>query len=157
MVHEPTDADPEPVAATLDDNILLVEVLRSGIASGRWERDSVLPGLNTQHFEKDIDDNGHIDFVYASSNLRAAMYSIDVIDDWYEVKRMAGRITPAIATTTGCVSGLVCIELIKYVQELSKINASIADSPDAAQVLGRFRNAFLSLAEPCKHLSIGLR
>lgn len=61
-------------------------------------------------FEKDDDHNGHIDFITAASNLRAKMYSIEPADR-LKTKRIAGRIIPAIATSTAAVSGLVRLSL----------------------------------------------
>lgn len=81
-------------------------------------------------FEKDIDSNGHIDFIHASSNLRASMYSIDQ-SDRLQVKKISGKIIPAIATTTSCVAGLVSIELVKIVQ--------------GDWELSNFKNLFLNL------------
>ncbi|XP_078589545.1 ubiquitin-like modifier-activating enzyme 6 [Branchiostoma floridae x Branchiostoma japonicum] len=83
-------------------------------------------------FEKDDDSNGHIDFITACSNLRARMYSIEEADR-LKTKRIAGRIVPAIATTTAAVAGLVSIELVKVV----------LGSP-----LEHYRNCFLNLALP---------
>eukprot|EP00045_Choanoeca_perplexa_P015807 m.204527 g.204527 ORF g.204527 m.204527 type:complete len:990 (+) comp17087_c0_seq30:117-3086(+) len=83
-------------------------------------------------FEKDDDANGHIDFITATSNLRAAMYSIPSADR-VTTKRIAGNIIPAIATTTACVSGLVCCELLKYLTR-PKLEA--------------YRNCFINLAMP---------
>lgn len=62
--------------------------------------------MSPVQFEKDDDSNGHIDFITAASNLRAKMYSIEPADR-FKTKRVAGRIVPAIATTTAAVSGLV--------------------------------------------------
>ena len=65
-------------------------------------------------FEKDDDSNGHIDFITSASNLRASMYSIEHADR-FKTKRIAGRIVPAIATTTAAVSGLVSIAIITVI------------------------------------------
>ncbi|KAM7543298.1 hypothetical protein Aperf_G00000013701 [Anoplocephala perfoliata] len=65
-------------------------------------------------FDKDNEEDSHVDFIAAAANLRALMYGLPVTDR-YEVKRIAGRIIPAIATTTATVAGLVTIEMLKYV------------------------------------------
>lgn len=83
-------------------------------------------------FEKDDDHNGHIDFITAASNLRAKMYSIEPADR-LKTKRIAGRIIPAIATSTAAVSGLVALEMIKVA----------GDYPFEA-----YKNCFLNLAIP---------
>eukprot|EP00796_Vickermania_ingenoplastis_P005332 gene5332-3831_t len=66
-------------------------------------------------FEKDDDQNFHIDFVAAASNLRAGNYAIP-LQDKMKVKLVAGKIIPAIATTTSAVTGLSLIELLKVLQ-----------------------------------------
>lgn len=66
-------------------------------------------------FEKDDDQNFHIDFVAAASNLRALNYAIPP-QDKMKVKLVAGKIIPAIATTTSAVTGLSLIELFKVLQ-----------------------------------------
>jgi ubiquitin-activating enzyme E1 len=66
-----------------------------------------------QIFEKDDDTNYHIKWIMSASNLRAMNYSIEPID-FYTTKGIAGRIIPAVATTTSIVSGLITIEFIKY-------------------------------------------
>jgi ubiquitin-activating enzyme E1 len=72
-------------------------------------------------FEKDDDTNHHIDFITSVSNLRASIYSIPVIDK-FKTKGIAGKIIPAIATTTSLVSGLVSIELYKIILKNNFIN-----------------------------------
>jgi len=57
-------------------------------------------------FEKDDDTNFHINLIFAASNLRASIYNI-ARPDRATTKLIAGKIIPAIATTTSVVAGLV--------------------------------------------------
>lgn len=66
-------------------------------------------------FEKDDDNNLHMDFIVACSNLRATNYSIQTADR-HTSKLIAGKIIPAIATATSVVSGLACLEVYKHAQ-----------------------------------------
>ncbi|XP_075015403.1 ubiquitin-like modifier-activating enzyme 7 isoform X2 [Calonectris borealis] len=71
-----------------------------------------VPLMEPIHFEKD--NNIHVDFITAASNLRAENYGIPAAD-WLTSKRIAGRIVPAIITTTAAVAGLACLEVYKLV------------------------------------------
>lgn len=63
-------------------------------------------------FEKDDPKNWHIEFMGGVSNLRARNYHIQEADN-FKIKIIAGKIIPAIATTTAMVVGAVGIEIIK--------------------------------------------
>jgi molybdopterin/thiamine biosynthesis adenylyltransferase len=86
--------------------------------------------FKTSVFEKDDDSNFHVDFVYSCANLRATNYKIKNQSRLF-IKGIAGRIVPAIATTTGVVSGLATLEMIKMALGIKK-----------------YKNYFLNLALP---------
>ena len=61
------------------------------------------------------DLNFHIDFIASAANVRAVNYSIPQTTR-HEAKMIAGRIIPAMSTTTACITGLVMLEMLKVVQ-----------------------------------------
>jgi len=87
--------------------------------------------INAQVFEKDNDTNYHIKWVTSASNLRALNYEIIPVD-FYTTKGIAGKIIPAISTTTSVVAGLIIIEMLKYLEQVP---------------LEKYKSTFVNLAD----------
>ncbi|KAF4756285.1 hypothetical protein FOZ63_027267 [Perkinsus olseni] len=104
-------------------------------------RDNLQKRITPAEFEKDDDTNFHIDFIAASANLRARNYKINEADR-NKVKMIAGKIIPAIATTTAMVTGMVSCELLKVLMDEGK-----------KYDIERYKNSFVNLALPTWILS----
>ncbi|KAG9246647.1 hypothetical protein BJ878DRAFT_269861 [Calycina marina] len=63
----------------------------------------------------DKDDIDTLDFVTATSNIRSEIFKIEK-QSRFEVKKMAGNIIPAIATTNAIVAGLCVLEAFKVLK-----------------------------------------
>ena len=88
--------------------------------------------VKAEEFEKDQDSNFHIDFMHALGNCRSLNYKLEPME-WLQVKLKAGRIVPAMATTTSAIAGLQALELVKVLKGVRKED---------------FRSSFLNLAVP---------
>ena len=71
------------------------------------------PPLLVIDFDKDLEP--HMRAVASCSNLRARNYAIPEAD-LHTSRGIAGRIVPAIATTTALVTGFICLEIYKILQ-----------------------------------------
>lgn len=107
-----------------------LESLKAGLAEN--------PGLAVEpaEFEKDADWNFHIDFITAASNLRGWNYRMKPASR-HKSKMIAGKIIPALATTTAAVTGLVMIEMLKVLQPGKKVEA-FKDSSNSLGINGYF-------------------
>ena len=124
------DNEPDPNAnGGMDDNEQL-EVMAKSLPQPKTLGGFKLEGVE---FEKDDDTNFHIDFITAASNLRAENYKIQTADR-HKTKFVAGKIIPAIATTTALVTGLVVLELYKII--------------DGKTDIEQYKNGFINLALP---------
>lgn len=89
--------------------------------------------ITPQEFDKDSETNYHIDFIYCVANLRALNYNIKPVDK-LTAKGIAGKIIPALATTTSVIAGLVTIEIIKYISNITNLE--------------KYKNSYINLALP---------
>ncbi len=100
---------------------------------------NIKPVIFPQEFEKDNDKNFHIEFISSLANCRASNYKLEPMD-WMTVKLKAGRIVPALATTTASIAGLQTIELCKMINQ-NKVE-------DMKNAFLNFAVPYLTLSEP---------
>lgn len=98
--------------------------------SGRW----------IQPIEFDKDNDIHARFVASCANLRADTFGIPRIE-LAEARRIAGRIIPAMVTTTAIVAGIQLLELTKVLLLLRSTGGA---KPEAGHI-DLFRDTFVDL------------
>jgi len=122
------DENDDTIEGGLDDDIIIAEHIKylEGIELNPSYK------INIVEFEKDDDTNHHIDFISACANLRARNYKIDE-GTRHRVKMIAGKIIPAIATSTALIIGTCGMEMIKMFLGIE---------------VSQRRNSFVNLAIP---------
>ncbi|KAK4762426.1 hypothetical protein SAY86_008194 [Trapa natans] len=118
-------------SASIDDAAAISELLNKLELCQK----NLSPGFRMKpiQFEKDDDTNYHMDMIAGLANMRARNYSIPEVDK-LKAKFIAGRIIPAIATSTAMATGFVCLELYKVL--------------DGGHKLEDYRNTFVNLGLP---------
>lgn len=102
-------------AETCDDDEQYIASMEGKLSSMPPPAKKSFKQLNIVDFEKDDDNNFHIDFIHAAANLRALSHGIDQVDR-LQCRLIAGRIIPAMITTTALVAGLSSLEMYKLNQ-----------------------------------------
>ena len=101
--------------------------------------------IKPEIFEKDNELNNHVNFIHACSNLRARNYHIEECDK-IKVKLIAGKIIPAISSTTSAITGFVAsqiytllysnkIELFKEIRFNTATNSYFISQPQ--KIIGK--------------------
>eukprot|EP01006_Ploeotia_vitrea_P033261 TRINITY_DN65408_c0_g1_i2.p1 TRINITY_DN65408_c0_g1~~TRINITY_DN65408_c0_g1_i2.p1 ORF type:complete len:769 (+),score=121.28 TRINITY_DN65408_c0_g1_i2:784-3090(+) len=124
--------EPDPATSSRDSGAILGLLPAATALSGEKFK------MNPIEFEKDDDTNYHMTFIAACANLRARNYKIPEADK-SRVKQIAGRIIPAMVTTTALVTGLVCFEWYKIIQD---------DGGAGQKPMDAYKNGFLNIALP---------
>ncbi|XP_070594990.1 ubiquitin-like modifier-activating enzyme 7 isoform X2 [Erythrolamprus reginae] len=130
-VQIPVTDEEIPTLPSASNQTTLVE-LKQELGHLREELRGLLSdSMESLQYEKDKDS--HSEFITHAANLRAENYGISPVDK-FQAKKIAGRIVPAIATTTAAVAGLTCLELYKLVWQHKDLSS--------------YRHGFLQLSEP---------
>ena len=89
------------------------------------------------HYKKDTSDINQIDFIYFASNLRANNYNIENLDK-FKNKIIAGKIMPALITSTSSIAGLLALQLYVLAQNSNCLNfrTGVIDLADNTLALG---------------------
>lgn len=110
-----------------DNKILSLKNYFNNYNIQKIEKNKIIP----EKFEKDNDSNNHVFFVNLCTNLRAENYRIPKSDE-QNTKMIAGRIVPAIASTTATITGFACMQLYPLInsEDINSIKNLCFNSSD---------------------------
>jgi ubiquitin-activating enzyme E1 len=92
------------------------------IDMGNLIKKRIIENSLLEDFDKDSINLSHVEFLTILTNIRNSIYSIEIIDE-FTVKGIAGKIIPALCSTTSVISGLVMIEYLRYCLKLKTLES----------------------------------
>ena len=110
----------------------LKEIINSYLKENKYIVD-----FKPKKYDKDTIDINEINYIYFSSSLRAKNYNIPLLDKM-KIKIIAGKIMPALITSTASVSGLLALQLYVLCQNsnINKFRIGVIDFSDNTLSLG---------------------
>lgn len=91
-------------------------------------------------FEKDDDELKHVDWITYSANMRNIQYFIPQTNI-YETRKIAGKIIPAMITTTSMISGFQILEYIR----ICKLYLNPTERESQLSDIDLYKNKFVNL------------
>jgi len=102
-------------------NLNTTELQKDFYNIGTSIKNRIMKNQMIEDFDKDSINLNHVEFLTILTNIRNKIYSIEIIDE-FTVKGIAGKIIPALCTTTSVISGFVMIEFLRYCIICDKVN-----------------------------------
>ena len=120
-----------PMTLNVDKLIENLEIIKNII--------NKIPKINKISFDKDNDNLQHIYWINECSNIRNKQYSIEETDI-YQTRKIAGKIIPAMITTTSVIAGFQIMEFIKIIKYYNK-----NDNNNNNNNNNNYKNRFINL------------
>jgi len=98
-----------------------------------------------EDFDKDAHHLNHVKFIEILTNIRSSIYSIELIDE-FTTKGIAGKIIPALCTTTSVASGLLIVEFLKYCMNDESTNGNSNWNWNGNGNVNNYANNYINLS-----------